>query len=128
MSRWFQALEALSHPAVAKGNDAKHAQLYRHMKEVAEANGFDSLSQAIAEACAARKSAAPAAPKASEPGVEEPTEAMIRAALPWTFPGDVRSNGEPGFGVSLIRYEEMRDRVRHLLRAALRATPPAGEA
>ena len=51
-----QALAASS-PSPAQGGEqiARKAEMYDHMREVAAANGFDSLTQAIAEAYAARQ-------------------------------------------------------------------------
>lgn len=45
----FEALDEVSH----KGG----AELYRQMRAVAEANGFESITQAIAEAVSARDAA-----------------------------------------------------------------------
>ena len=71
-----QALAASS-PSPAQGGEqiARKAELYDHMREVAAANGFDSLTQAIAEAYAARQ-AVSASPQ-PEAGEEDPSHHQV---------------------------------------------------
>lgn len=73
-----QALAASS-PSPAQGGEqiARKAELYDHMREVAAANGFDSLTQAIAEAYAARQ-AVSASP---QPEAGEPVAWRVRRAI-----------------------------------------------
>ena len=68
---------AASSPFPAQGGEqiARKAELYDHMREVAAANGFDSLTQAIAEAYAARQ-AVSASPQ-PEAGEEDPSHHQV---------------------------------------------------
>lgn len=73
----LQLALAASSPSPAQGGEqiARKAEMYDHMREVAAANGFDSLTQAIAEAYAARQ-AVSASPQ-PEAGEEDPSHHQV---------------------------------------------------